>query len=195
MEVPWKNPDLRGGAECSACSLKQNHPLAYEPGVINESNSVVCNYLLLLCHLHVVLTCDILPGRHALHLPVVLQVLTELTCYHGICMWLLTSWRGKKPGQPSSPLCPALFKSALSLLAQLASAWRCRARSCRRRGLKPSVQQGFNNGMVLLKKSCWRVVRDATEAGGGLGWGGVIRIFTAAVLCLKGCSRSTACEG
>lgn len=73
------------------------------------------NCLLLLCQLHIVLTCDILPGHRALYPPIVPRVQTELVCYHGIGTWLLISWRLKKPKQPNPQ---ALFvQRCLNLLS------------------------------------------------------------------------------
>lgn len=125
------------------------------------------NCLLLLCQLHIILACDILPGHHALYPPIVPRVQAELVCLLSWHLYVAFNFlEVKKPQatQPSSPLCPALFKSALSLLAQLTSALQCRKQVCIRRNLKQSVQQGFKNVVVLLKRSCLEKLSDSMRS-------------------------------
>lgn len=125
------------------------------------------NCLLLLCQLCVVLTCDILPGHRVLYPPIVPRVQTELVCllsWHLYVAFNFLEIKKTQATQPSSPLCPALFKSAPSLLAQLTSALQCRKQVCRRRHLKQSVQQGFKNVVVLLKGCCLEKVSDSMRS-------------------------------
>lgn len=125
------------------------------------------NCLLLLCQLHIGLTCDILPGPRALYPPTVPRVQTELVCllsWHLYMAFNFLEVKKTQATQPSSSLCPALFKSALSLLAQLTSALQCRKQVCRQKNLKRSVQQSFKNVVVLLKRSCLEKVSDSMRS-------------------------------
>lgn len=122
------------------------------------------NCLLLLCQLGIVLPCDILPGHRVLYPPIVSRVQTELVCLLSWHLYLAFNFlevKKTQATQPSSLLCPALFKSALSLLAQLTSA----LQRMQRTGLQKEKSKAIS--ATRLQK-CGGFAEEKVSGEGGL---------------------------